>query len=189
MRETLAAATIRTAPANAPDASDERRKERDPQRQRQHERRSAIGADPGVTHDLELALDRRPAAEPVRDIGQGILVHGSGRDDERRSRKHGRRPGRKREAERDQEGDGAGRADQRPGDRQRRREIRHHRRPVRVGLLESGGNGKAGPEANGPGDRGEIGRHGGSAPIGERQTLLLAGARRKRACTASRGGL
>ena len=67
----------------------------DAQNEGQNERADAIGADPAVTHDLELALARRAAAEAVGDVGQSVLVQGAGNGHGGRNRK--RRGGQRRQ--------------------------------------------------------------------------------------------
>jgi hypothetical protein len=62
------------------------------QHERQHQRADAVSADAAVTHDLQLALARRPAAEAVGHIGEPILMQGTSH---RHGRHDGKRGGRK----------------------------------------------------------------------------------------------
>ena len=57
-------------------------KSADAQEQREYECRRSVRAEPAVPHDFELALGRRTAAEPVAEIGETVLVHRAGDEDE-----------------------------------------------------------------------------------------------------------
>src|SRR3954447_21568808 len=89
------------------------RRERAPaQAERQDQRADAIGADPAVAHDLELALAGAAAAEPVGGIGKAVLVQRAGDEGGRGQREQGGKVRRQTQQARDLVDQGAGKADQ-----------------------------------------------------------------------------
>ena len=72
-------------------AGREARQRADAEKDGEDQRRDAIGADPAVVHDLELALRRGPAAEAVDRIGEAVLVQAVGEDHRGQHREAGGR--------------------------------------------------------------------------------------------------
>ncbi len=75
------------------------------QGKRADQRQRAIGADPAVLHDLQRALARGVAEEPVRRVGQTVLVQRAGQPDEKKKSDQGAGEGlepERGEAEKDQ---------------------------------------------------------------------------------------
>ena len=93
------------------------RQRADAQDQREHERDRAKGADSAVAHHLELALARPAAAEPVRDIGEAVLMQRARRRDERRCGERSADQRRQAEPVSQRENAGADGADDRARDR------------------------------------------------------------------------
>ena len=69
--------------------------------QRDRERADAVGADPAVAHDVELALARVAAAEAVGGVGEPVLMQAAGDEERRGDRQRRRRPGKQHQSVRD----------------------------------------------------------------------------------------
>jgi hypothetical protein len=132
---------------------------------REDQGRDAIGTDPRVAHDLELAGPVPAAAEAVRHIGEPVLVQGPGEQHGRRDGDQARDQPRKTEHRGEPERAGAGQANPRADQRIGPRGARH------VGRLagREAAQGHPGQKARGGLEVGRPFQQGGGQVIGAHQ--------------------